>query len=262
MKGNRLVVYTALFGNYDQLRDPKGNFDCVDFVCFTDQENLVSKIWDVRLVSTDEMSSIELNRMYKFLPHLFLKEYDMSFYVDSNVLIKEKANNLFYNLIDSKYKFVLPKHFFRNCIYQEAQVIIKSKKGNVDIVNFQMNGYRKEGFPQEFGLTENGLLFRRHNDPKIIECMELWWKEFTHKSKRDQLSLMYVLWKLNLDYTTGIFSSRRSPYFSMELHKSFDTRFNRLIGYVKFKRFYDSNQPLPPFFDFLDRIYGKIANAH
>jgi hypothetical protein len=262
IKGNRLVVYTALFGDYDQLRDPKGIFESVDFVCFTDQECLVSKVWDVRLVSTEEFSTIELNRMYKFLPHLFLKEYEISFYVDSNVLIKEEASNLFQQLIRSKYKFALPKHFARNCIYQEAQVIIQSKKGNVDIVNSQMRGYREEGFPDEFGLAENGLLFRRHNDPQIIECMELWWNEFLHKSKRDQLSLMYVLWKLNLEYITGIFSSRRSPYFSMDLHKSFDTTFNHLIGYIKFKRFYDSNQPLPPIFNFVDRVYGKLANTH
>lgn len=262
VKKNRLVVYTALFGDYDQLRDPKGNFDCVDFVCFTDQEYLVSKVWDVRLVSNCELSSIELNRMYKFLPHLFLKEYEMSFYMDSNVLIKEEASNLFQHLIDSKYKFALPNHFARNCIYKEAEVIIKSKKGNVDIVNFQMKGYREDGFPEEFGMTENGLLFRRHNDPQVIQCMELWWKEFFHKSKRDQLSLIYVLWKLKLDYITGIFSPRRSPYFSIEVHKSFDTRYNHLIGYVRFKRFYDSNQPLPPFFDLVDRVYCKLASAH
>ncbi|MEP1087382.1 MAG: glycosyltransferase domain-containing protein [Reichenbachiella sp.] len=262
VKVNRLVVYTALFGDYDQLRDPKGEFDFVDFVCFTDQKCIVSNVWDIRLVSKDELSSIELNRMYKFLPHLFLKEYEISLYIDSNILIKKEASELFQQLIDSEYKFALPKHFARNCIYQEAKIIIQSKKGNVDIVNSQMRGYRDEGFPEEFGLTENGLLFRRHNDPQVIECMELWWNEFFHKSKRDQLSLMYVLWKSNLDYITGLFSLRRSPYFSIEVHKSLDTRYNHLIGYVWFKRFYDSNQPLSPFFDLVDRVYGKLANVH
>ena len=259
---NRLVVYTALFGDYDHLREPKSSFHFVDFVCFTDQKNLISQIWDIRIVPAGGLSSIELNRKYKFFPHLFLQEYEMSFYVDSNVLIKEEASNLFQHLINSKYKFALSKHFRRNCSYQEAKVIIQSKKENFEIVNSQMRDYKEEGFPEEFGLTENNLLFRRHNDMQVIECMELWWKEFSHKSKRDQLSLMYVLWKSNLDYTTGIFSSRRSPYFSIEIHKSFDTTYNHLIGYVRFKRFYDSNQPLPAFFDLVDRVYGKLANTH
>ncbi|MEP2131598.1 MAG: hypothetical protein ABJI77_10615, partial [Algoriphagus sp.] len=109
VKVNRLVVYTALFGDYDQLRDPKGEFDFVDFVCFTDQKCIVSNVWDIRLVSKDELSSIELNRMYKFLPHLFLKEYEISLYIDSNILIKKEASELFQQLIDSEYKFALPK---------------------------------------------------------------------------------------------------------------------------------------------------------
>ncbi|WP_175574446.1 glycosyltransferase domain-containing protein [Algoriphagus marinus] len=262
MKINRLAVYTALFGDYDQLSDPNGNFEGVDFICFTDQESLVSKVWDIRLVFAENRSSLELNRMYKILPHLYLQQYEMSIYIDSNIVIKEKASKLFLQLTESKYKFVLSKHFERNCIYQEAQIIIKSKKEKANTVNLQMKGYQEEGFPKEFGLTENGLLFRRHLDPQIIESMELWWREFSNKSKRDQLSLMYVLWKLNVDYNTNIFSIRRSPYFSIALHKRFDTKFNRMIGYVKFKRFYDSNQPLPPFFDFVDRVYGKLANTN
>ncbi|GAB3218738.1 DUF616 domain-containing protein [Algoriphagus aestuariicola] len=259
VRKGRLVVYIALFGDYDRLIDPIGKFDRVDFVCFTDQVDLKSDIWQIRQVCNTELSSLELNRMYKFFPHRFLGEYEISFYVDSNIRIKNAANRLFRQLIDSNYTFALPDHFGRRCVYDEANVIILSRKGNEEVVNSQMKGYEAEGFPVGFGLTENNLLFRRHTDPKVIKTMELWWEEFQNKSKRDQLSLMYVLWKSGLDFTTGVFSSRRSPYFSMEPHKGAVTRFTKLIGYVRFKRFYDSNQPLPRVFDYLDRIYGKIV---
>lgn len=257
----RLVVYTALFGDYDLLRDPVGEFGDVDFVCFTDQAQLVSQVWDIIHVPAEGRSQVELNRLYKFFPHKFLKEYTMSFYVDSNIQIKEKARELFQFLTESTHAFVLPDHFARNCIYQEAEIIVKSKKGDPDLVVTQMRSYKKEGFPENYGLTENNLIFRRHHDPNIIAAMELWWDEFFQKTKRDQLSLMYVLWKLNIDYVTGIFSARRSPYFSVELHKRYQTRFNTWIGFVAFKRFYDSNQPLNLFFDWIDRLYGLIVRV-
>lgn len=44
---NKFVVYTALFGNYDDLIDPKENYEGCDFICFTDQKHLTSDIcWD------------------------------------------------------------------------------------------------------------------------------------------------------------------------------------------------------------------------
>lgn len=257
----RLVVYTALFGDYDVLRDPVGKFSDVDFVCFTDQAGLVSQVWDIRLVPTEGRSQVELNRIYKFFPHIYLKEYSMSFYVDSNIQIKEKASELFRFLKNCPHTFVLPDHFARNCIYQEAEIIIKSKKGNSALVVSQMNSYKEDGFPENYGLTENNLIFRRQHDPKIIAAMEMWWEEFFQKTKRDQLSLMYVLWKLNIDYVTGVYSARRSPYFSVDLHKRYQTRFNTWIGYVAFKRFYDSNQPLNRFFDWIDILYGLVIQT-
>jgi hypothetical protein len=261
VKRNRFVVYTALFGDYDSLRDPLGDFPEVEFLCFTDQLTLTSKKWKIILVEPDGLSSIELNRKYKMLPHLFLSGYEMSFYVDSNILILDSAKKLFSDLILMAPKFALPKHFRRICAYSEAETVILAKKGNEKVVNDQMNAYRAEGFPEEFGLTENNLLFRRHNDSEVILCMEMWWKEFLEKSKRDQLSLMFVFWKLNFKYTTGIFSSRRSRYFALDIHKNDDTKFNRLIGYKRFKRFYDSNQPLPAFFDILDGLYRKVIES-
>jgi len=41
---NKLVVYTALFGDYDNLIEPKEKFEGCDFICFTDQKHLTSDV--------------------------------------------------------------------------------------------------------------------------------------------------------------------------------------------------------------------------
>lgn len=45
------------------------------------------------------------------------------------------------------------------------------------------------------GLTENNVIYRKHKDPRCIKVMEDWWYMVENYSRRDQLSLFYVLWK-------------------------------------------------------------------
>ena len=67
-----------------------------------------------------------------------------------------------------------------------------------------MKLYREEGFPEHYGLNETNIMYRNHKSDKIISIMEEWWKFIENYSKRDQLSLSYVLWKNNmqLNYLT------------------------------------------------------------
>ena len=89
-------------------------------------------------------------------------------------------------------------HGSRDCIYDEAEIIIRVNKAPKDIVNLQMQKYREEGFPEHFGLTEGIIIARKHNDPLCVKIMEEWWDIFLKYSKRDQLGLMYVMWKNGL----------------------------------------------------------------
>ena len=68
--------------------------------------------------------------------------------------------------------------------------------------------YEKEHFPQHYGLTENNVIFREHNNKDVIKVMEDWAYMVENYSKRDQLSLMYVCWKNNF---------RISPLFDKPL---------------------------------------------
>ena len=85
MKSKNYVVYTALFGDYDDLLEPVPSNDC-DYICFTDNTQLQSNIWKVQIVSGN-LSAKMMNRLYKIKPHKYLKNYKASIYVDSIIKI-------------------------------------------------------------------------------------------------------------------------------------------------------------------------------
>ena len=94
----------------------------------------------------------------------------------------------------------------------------KAKK--VDIES-QIKNYKNKGFPKNYGLFENNVLVRKHNDLVCIRIMESWWEEFCKYSQRDQLSFVYCLWKNNFssDYIYSLGNTMKlNPRFRYYNH--------------------------------------------
>lgn len=217
-KRKRLVVYTALFGGYDCLRDPSKSFKGCDFVCFTDQKHLKSDVWEIRFVGECDLTNNMMNRRYKMLPHLYFPEYDNSLYVDANIIILRSPFFLVEKYL-LNFHFSVPKHFSRNCLYDESEVVVKTGKAKLSDVNLQMDVYKADFFPKDFGLSENNILLRKHNSPSVIALMNRWWGEVNYYTKRDQLSLMYCLWKERTPFTYMDETSRDDFYFMLLKHR-------------------------------------------
>jgi hypothetical protein len=193
---NRVVIYTAIFGSYDGLI-PQKKIPGVDFICFTDQ-NFKSSSWKVikckRKFSDDNRNAKE----YKVLPHRFLQDYHTSIWIDGNLMVIHSPMELLESLDQSP--LVLFRHY-RNCIYEELNAILNAGETNGVykddplVMQAQIDQYRKEGFPANYGLSNNSVLIRKHHEPSLIPIMEAWWNEIQLGSKRDQLSLYYILWK-------------------------------------------------------------------
>ncbi len=238
---NKLVVYTALFGNYDDLIEPKEKFEECDFICFTDQKHLISDIWEIRYIEECEMPSNMMNRKYKILPHLFLSEYEYSLYVDANISILKNPSDLA-NKYLSKYDMAVPKHFARNCIYEEAKECVILGKTKYDETQKQIEKYKKDGFTVNFGLGENNILLRKHNSEKVIKLMNDWWNELNTQTKRDQLSLAYVLWKNGDKFFFMEESARGNKFFKIKLH-SYSIKYGFIGMILNFKNEYIMNNP-------------------
>ena len=50
---------------------------------------------------------------------------------------------------------------------------------------------KKSGMPRDYGMTENNVIYRKHNNPLVKEMMYECWKMLTEYSKRDQLCFAF-----------------------------------------------------------------------
>ena len=194
---NKKVVYTCITGGYDGLIEPKYISDGFDYVCYTDNPNLISYIWDIRPLpeETDELSTIKKQRYVKLNPHRLLSEYELSIWVDGNVSLNGDLNEFVSDNIEPRISVYVPQHPSRNCLYAEERAVLSMKKDVKENTNPQINRYREEGFPYDYGLLQSNILLRMHNNPGCIKLMEDWFNEVKNGSHRDQLSFNYAAWK-------------------------------------------------------------------
>ncbi len=215
----KIVVYTAIFGDYDVLLDPKHKSESCDYVCFTDNQKLGTKIWTPARLPNEQLPPALLNRKVKILPHLYFPDYEYSVYVDGNIEIIGHMEELVDKYLKEHY-MACAKHQERDCIYQETEVCIELELDNSQYIREQMARYKRVGYPKYYGLTDNSILLRRHNEPLIKQVMEDWWIEIERGSKRDQLSFGFVAWKHGLKYALMEENARISnEYFRIHPHK-------------------------------------------
>jgi hypothetical protein len=201
---NKKVIYTCITGNYDDLIQ----HNCInlnwDYICFTDNKKLLNdkKIgyWKIKPIIFDELDNQRNSRWHKLFPHKLFPNHKYSIWIDAslNILdnyIFEKTDKL----IENKEIISQPIHQVRDCIYDEADEVIKAKLDNKEIVRKQIKIMKKNNYPKHNGLKENTLIFRKHNDKKCIKIMEEWWGWLINYSRRDQLSFNYVAWKNNFN---------------------------------------------------------------
>ncbi len=190
------VIYTCITGGYDNLIQHNCVNQNFDYVCFTDNAELLNKkqvgIWQIRPLIFDKLDPTRNNRWHKTHPHVLFPEYDLSIYMDSNIDI---LSDKLFCMIEPPKKLMVPMHYIRDCIYDECQQVIKDQKDSPENVHKMLNFLKKEHMPHHYGLTENCILIRQHNDSKIKKIMDEWWYFIENYTKRDQLSFAYVLWK-------------------------------------------------------------------
>ena len=208
---NKIVVYTCISGQYDNLIEPLFVSKGVDYVCFTDQ-SFYSTIWQIRPIPEElnNLSQVKKQRYIKVNAHKYLSDYETSVWVDANITIKGDMNYLINICKWSLSTITVPKHPIRSCIYEEAKAVIQYNKDKNEVVQPQILKYKQEGFPENYGMVQTGIMFRKHNDPKCIKLMETWWNEIEQHSHRDQLSFNYAVWKTGIGFNyidKNIFSS-------------------------------------------------------
>lgn len=222
----KIVVYTCVWGKYDVLLEPFFVNPEIDYIIFTDQDIPTNSAWKKGIIPDDldieKMSGVEVNRFFKMLPHKIFKEYEYSIYLDGNIRVVTDMAPIVEDMGDHCFG----AHRYQvDCIYDMKNAIIAGGRAGKNVVIKQLKEYKNNGFPKHFGAFECNVLVRRHNDAICQSIMEEWWEEFNStSSKRDQLSLPYVLWKKGMSvndvYSLGN-EVRLNPRFIVsEGHKS------------------------------------------
>lgn len=229
----KLVVYTALLGNYDKLKELKFRKQNVDYICFTDQKKLRSKTWKITYLETSNKTATDINRDIKINVLDHLKVYDKSIYIDGNIAVLSDLEQFFDRL--DNYPMAALKHRTRSCIFREAEECLRIGKSNGNEILNQVNEYKKEGFPENFGMTENCILIRDHNHPELKTIISNWWDSYLNGVKRDQISLPYLTWRYNLNIKPLEFNPRDpNPYLRWRQHDSRYKGIKRLKYRIKY----------------------------
>lgn len=222
------AIYTAIFGSYDNLLEPTFKPVGCDFVCFSDKK-IPSENWQIRVVESEFQDAARDNRKYKILPHRYLGGYDVSVYVDGNILVRGDINKLtsrylaeshmaLYSHSHTRHRDREETPDFKDCLYQEAEALIEMYergrfKEKPEIIRKQVDRYRREGYPEHRGFGTTPVLIRRHNEKDVISAMEVWWDEYKKESRRDQLSFNYITWKENFNPIYISDNMRNNEYF-------------------------------------------------
>ena len=219
----KTVLYTAITGGYDTLSEVPFQKSGIDLICFTDDPGLryQTNSWTVRPVPEDllRLENVRQQRLLKILPHRYLPGYDLSVWIDGNISVKGDLTGFLRSLDFSKGSFLTRRHPSRRCAYEEAKAVLRMGKDRSGRVGPQMEAYRNEGFPENFGLEETNVVARLQKDPRCQLLCNLWAKEVLEKSHRDQLSLDYCRWKSGTRIGLLEFGMRDNPWFSVRRHR-------------------------------------------
>ena len=195
---NASVVYTSIFGQYDRLIEPVVSSSDIDYICFTDNHDLTSDIWQIRVFepcfSGDAVRSA---RLHKICPHRFLSEYECSLYIDGNMRLRQVPDVM---AMLNGYPLAMERHRKRRCLYVEAEICKERGLDDPIRIDQQVAAYRKEGFHRNAGLYASYMIARRHNDPLLTTLSEKWWAHVCLYSRRDQISLPICLFEYAVGY--------------------------------------------------------------
>lgn len=183
-----MTLYTAIVGNYDDLKTPLIITPGWKYVVFTDQP-LVSDVWELRKCSLSG-GPRRTSKLYKIMFHQFVED-DVSMWVDASFIVNCDLNKWMKRF---KPPFTLMQHPKRNCVYQEALACIKNRRDHPEVIRQQVERYRRVGLPVHNGMAATGIMIRERC-ASTIDFAKIWHQELTAGCMRDQISWAYANWK-------------------------------------------------------------------
>ena len=263
---DELVVYTVLIGSNEGLNiQPFIKNSNYRHICLTDNKNLTSKEWEIVLVDPIfPKDSNRSQRHYKLRPHTIFQKYKFSLYLDNNIMLKVKTEDLLKRILknkkikDNEPFFSVPYHSYRETLIDEFEVCCRYDLDNQFKIYEQLDHYiRTNKKLLNHKAFWGGIILRNHNNKKIINHSEIWFAHLCRYSRRDQLSLLYTSYQAGIKVNGFNLDNKKSQYhiWPVELKKrnrkyeeyrldllpsKFSEKTEILISKLEFKKKYEN----------------------
>jgi len=190
----KIAIYTCVTAAKDSIKEDQ-NREGADLILFTDQPPAESA-WEVRPAPDIFRDPRRSSRIPKLLAHQYLPGYDFSLWIDGSIRLLAPVRDLIDRYL-GRADIAFFRHPLRDCIYEEAAACAEQRLDDPSLIAAQVAQYVGEGYPPHNGLNEGGVILRRHT-PDIETFNNAWWSELCRYSRRDQLSLNYILNRLGI----------------------------------------------------------------
>ncbi len=210
-----LCVYTVKIGNYDSLLEqPVAAQSSAKFICFTDDKTLKSDTWEIRLIEPMLPADLPRSSRYpKICAHRYLPDYELSIYMDANVVLTAPPERVIDELFrPAACDMVCLQNDKSDSLMRELFAVVAGGYDDAARCVEQVNHYYLSlHYPSDPPIW-GGLLIRRHNAEAVIQAMELWFTHVLRYSRRDQLSFGYVAASLGFPYRALPLTNTDSGY--------------------------------------------------
>jgi hypothetical protein len=196
------TVYTAIFGPYDDLKEPEVVTEGWKYICYTNQD-FKSDVWEVRRVPVMDIGPAKTARYYKIMSHKHI-ETEFSLWIDGTFVINTDLNEWWKKF---KKPFTAIRHPFDNCIYKDAAACLELGRGDRKAIERQIAFYKALNIKKNIGLIASGILMRQRCST-VNQFCNTWWEQVRRWSERDQIAWGYakhrhpgVVNKIDWNYT-------------------------------------------------------------
>lgn len=186
-----VALISALYGGYDNLRDPVPQDGDVQYVCLTDNPELRSDVWELVFWPKPQMTPFLAAKAPKMQPAWFTQArasvwVDMSVEVlspDFAVAAAECARD----------GFATWPHPWNSTLAAESAESLRQSRYQGQRLAEQVARFHDEGLPENTSVRHTAVVARAHS-PMTEQVGFRWAAEFDW-SMADQIGFLYALWR-------------------------------------------------------------------
>lgn len=185
--GYDAAVITALYGNYDEVKEAPSQSIDVDWVLVTDMPDLptVYRGWRVVFEPMPGTQNIVAAKRAKCLPWEYTTA-PASVWLDASFRVK--SPNAIRELIARAHPIAQFAHPDRDCIFAEAVFSLTLDRYQGLPIGRQVSAYQSDGHPANWGLWGAGVIARKHTSGAVRAFGASWLAAIEHWGHQDQIS--------------------------------------------------------------------------